>query len=118
MPFLKKNKMSDNNAGTPGAGTGGAGDGIRSGDAMTPQEVLAIMLARDKFTEWLGLEIDEVGSGYCRLHYRIREDMLNGFSQVHGGVLFSAADSAFAFACNSHGRITVALDVSITFRRA
>jgi acyl-CoA thioesterase len=43
--------------------------------------------------------------------------MLNGFSSIHGGVLFSAADSAFAFACNSHGRITVALDVSITFTR-
>lgn len=41
--------------------------------------------------------------------------MLNGFERIHGGVLFSAADSAFAFACNSHGIITVALDVSITF---
>ena len=44
--------------------------------------------------------------------------MLNGFAYVHGGVMLSAADSAFAFACNSHGLITVALDVSITFTRA
>jgi len=43
--------------------------------------------------------------------------MLNGFDYVHGGVLFSAADSAFAFACNSHGILSVALDVSITFTR-
>ena len=43
--------------------------------------------------------------------------MLNGFEKIHGGVLFSAADSAFAFACNSHGIITVALDVSITYTR-
>lgn len=84
---------------------------------ITPQEVLEIMIARDKFTAWLGLQIDEVAHGYCRLHYTVREDMVNGFANIHGGVLFSASDSAFAFACNSHGLITVALDVSITFTR-
>ena len=84
---------------------------------ISPQEVLEIMLARDHFTRWLGLQIEEIGAGYCRLHYTVKEDMLNGFSNIHGGILFSAADSAFAFACNSHGRITVALDVSITFTR-
>jgi acyl-CoA thioesterase len=84
---------------------------------MTPQEVLEIMLRRDKFTEWLGLQVDEVGKGYCRLHYRVKEAMLNGFENIHGGVLFSASDSAFAFACNSHGTITVALDVSISFTK-
>jgi acyl-CoA thioesterase len=83
----------------------------------SPQQVLDIMLRKDKFTEWLGLQVDEIGPGYCRLHYTVNEDMLNGFSSIHGGILFSAADSAFAFACNSHGRITVALDVSITFTR-
>jgi acyl-CoA thioesterase len=44
--------------------------------------------------------------------------MLNGFGIIHGGALFAAADSAFAFACNSHGRLSVALDVSITFTKA
>lgn len=86
-------------------------------EKITPQEVLKIMVARDRFTAWLGLKIDEVREGYCRLHYVVKEDMLNGFERIHGGVLFSAADSAFAFACNSHGLITVALDVSITFTR-
>lgn len=84
---------------------------------LTPEQVLASMLEKDRFTHWLGLEIDEVRIGYCRLHYTIRDEMLNGFDKVHGGILFSASDSAFAFACNSHGRITVALDVSITFTR-
>lgn len=84
---------------------------------ITPQEVLDIMIARDRFTAWLGLQIDEVGEGYCRLHYTVKEDMLNGFERIHGGVLFSASDSAFAFACNSHGLVTVALDVSITFTK-
>lgn len=84
---------------------------------MTPQEVLDIMIARDRFTAWLGLQIEEIELGYCRLSYTVKEDMLNGFERIHGGVLFSASDSAFAFACNSHGIITVALDVSITYTR-
>lgn len=82
---------------------------------MTPQEVYKIMIERDRFSKWLGLEFDEIREGYCKLHYTVKEDMLNGFERIHGGVLFSASDSAFAFACNSHGIITVALDVSITF---
>src|SRR5580692_6260323 len=83
----------------------------------TPAEVLALMLEKDSFSKWLGIRVDAIGPGYCKLHYHINDQMLNGFNMVHGGVLFSAADSAFAFACNSHGIITVALDVSITFTR-
>lgn len=75
------------------------------------------MLKRDRFTKWLGLQIDEFKKGYCKLHFKISDEMLNGFDSVHGGVLFAASDSAFAFACNSHGNITVALDVSISFTR-
>jgi acyl-CoA thioesterase len=85
---------------------------------LSPKEILDSMISRDLFTRWLGLQVDEIKQGYCRLHFTVRENMLNGFLNVHGGVLFSASDSAFAFACNSHGRITVALDVSITFTRA
>jgi acyl-CoA thioesterase len=90
---------------------------MMDGQKLTPEEVLSVMLKRDRFTRWLGLEIDEHGKGYCKLHFRVNDDMLNGFGIVHGGVLFSASDSAFAFACNSHGIITVALDVSINFTR-
>ncbi len=80
--------------------------------------ILKAMLDTDQFSKWLGLEVDGFGSGYCKLHFTIRPEMLNGFGIVHGGVVFSAADSAFAFACNSHGRISVALDVQITFIRS
>ena len=73
------------------------------------------MLDKDSFSKWLGIAIDEFREGYCKLHFTIREEMLNGFSIVHGGIVFSAADSAFAFACNSHGRISVALDAHISF---
>lgn len=83
----------------------------------SPEQITTLMLEKDNFSQWLGLQIDECGIGYCRLHYRVNDQMLNGFHQVHGGVVFSAADSAFAFACNSHGILTVALDVSITFTR-
>jgi acyl-CoA thioesterase len=82
---------------------------------MTPQEIIDIMTARDEFSRWLGLEIDVIEKGYCKLHYTVKREMLNGFGNIHGGILFSASDSAFAFAGNSHGVITVALDVSITF---
>ncbi len=77
--------------------------------------VLETMITKDNFSKWLGIIVDEYREGYCKLHFTIREEMLNGFGIVHGGVIFSGADSAFAFACNSHGRISVALDVHTTF---
>ncbi|HWB93696.1 MAG TPA: hydroxyphenylacetyl-CoA thioesterase PaaI [Puia sp.] len=83
----------------------------------TPAEITARMMEQDRFSQWLGLQIDTTSTGYCKLHFHITGDMLNGFGVVHGGVLFSAADSAFAFACNSHGVLTLALDVSISFTR-
>jgi len=82
------------------------------------KRILAAMLAKDNFSRWLGIVVDEYREGYCKLHYTITEDMLNGFASVHGGIIFSGADSAFAFACNSHGVLSVALDVHITFIRA
>ncbi|EMR03265.1 hydroxyphenylacetyl-CoA thioesterase PaaI [Cesiribacter andamanensis] len=84
----------------------------------TPQAVLERMLAKDTFSRWLGLEVEAVGEGYCRLHFRVREEMLNGFGTLHGGVSYSAADSAFAFACNSHGRLSVALSTSMEYLEA
>lgn len=80
--------------------------------------LVARMMESDHFSAWLGIEVLEVDNGYCKLAYSVRKDMLNGFGQVHGGVLFSCSDSAFAFACNSYGLITVALDVSISFTKA
>jgi acyl-CoA thioesterase len=85
---------------------------------MDTQQILKTMLGNDNFSRWMGIEIDEYREGYCKLHYTITEEMLNGFGIVHGGIVFSGADSAFAFACNSHGRISVALDVHISFVNA
>ena len=82
------------------------------------KQILSTMLGKDNFSRWMGIEVDEYREGYCRLHYTINEDMLNGFGIVHGGIVFSGSDSAFAFACNSHGQLSVALDVHISFIRA
>ena len=82
------------------------------------EQITAALWQNDVFSQWLSLKIDAVTEGYCHLHFMVRPDMLNGFKTVHGGILFSAADSAFGFACNSHGRISVALDVSMTFTKS
>ena len=84
----------------------------------TAEAVKALMLSQDSFSQLLGLTVDEVGPGYCRLHFVVRADMLNGFGALHGGVTFSAADTAFAFACNSHGRQSVGLSVTIDYLAA
>lgn len=89
-----------------------------SSASQTAAAVQALMLGRDAFSQWLGLAVDEVGPGYCRLHFAVRPDMLNGFGTLHGGVTFAAADSAFAFACNSHGRQSVGLTVTADYLEA
>ncbi|MBL7817811.1 MAG: hydroxyphenylacetyl-CoA thioesterase PaaI [Saprospiraceae bacterium] len=83
-----------------------------------PQQVLEKMWANDHFSQWLDLKIDAITEGVCRLHFIVRKEMLNGHQTVHGGILFSAADSAFAFACNSHGRLAVGLEVSISYTKS
>ncbi len=85
---------------------------------MTREEaIVATMWEKDYFSQWLGLNIEKVAYGYCRLSFKIRKEMLNGHGSVQGGVIFSAADSAFAFACNTQGKVTVALEVSINFTK-
>lgn len=76
------------------------------------------MLVHDKFSEWMGIQVLEIREGYSRISMEIREEMLNGFGIVHGGIPFSMADSAFAFACNNRNNLSVALDVTISFMKA
>lgn len=86
-------------------------------------DVLAIdvvnhMVANDYFSQWMGVEVLEIREGYSRIRMHIRKEMVNGFGIVHGGIPFSLADSAFAFACNNRNNLSVALDCSITFTKA
>jgi acyl-CoA thioesterase len=83
----------------------------------SPAQIVQSMMARDYHSQWLGLQIEKVDYGYCKLNFRVTRDMLNGFATIHGGMLFAASDSAFAFACNSYGKVTVALDVNISYVR-
>lgn len=71
------------------------------------------MYDRDAFSQWLGIELVALGAGTCTLQMRVRADMLNGFGVAHGGITFSLADSAFAFACNSQGRQSVSIHCSV-----
>ena len=81
----------------------------------TPQQVVDHMLEKDAFSRLLALIVDEVKEGYCKLHFTVRADMLNGFDVLHGGVTYSAADSAFAFASNGYNRLTLALTTTIDY---
>jgi acyl-CoA thioesterase len=73
------------------------------------------MLAEDRATQGLGMSLVEVRPGYARLRMTVRGDMLNGHAICHGGFIFTLADSAFAFACNSYGAPTVAAGCVIDF---
>lgn len=73
------------------------------------------MYNNDPFSLWLGIERMEDGEGISTLRMTVRKDMLNGFGIIHGGVTFSLADSALAFASNSHGVQSVSIDNSINY---
>ncbi|MGQ0643657.1 MAG: hydroxyphenylacetyl-CoA thioesterase PaaI [Gemmatimonadaceae bacterium] len=82
---------------------------------LLAERVQQAMLARDAFSQWLGIEVLDIGPGTCTARMTVRGEMLNGFGVAHGGIVFSVADSAFAFACNTHGRVTVSIENSITY---
>lgn len=81
-------------------------------------KVVQSMMANDPFSQWLGIEVLEVKEGYCKLRMTVRKEMLNGFATLHGGVSFSLADSALAFAGNSRGTLSVALTCTVTYPSA
>ena len=78
-------------------------------------DVVAHMMQNDLFSQWLGIEILAIKEGYSKIKMTVRKEMVNGFGIVHGGIAFSLADSAFAFACNNRNTLSVALDTAINF---
>lgn len=82
------------------------------------KRVVDAMLEKDALSRWLGLEVTELLPGGCICRMTVRPEMVNGFGVAHGGIVFSFADSAFAFACNQHGQVTVAVDNTITYPAA
>ncbi len=77
-------------------------------------KVIDQMMAKDGFTAWLGAIRLQEGEGFCALQMTIRKEMCNGFGIAHGGISFSLADSALAFASNSHGQQAVSIETSIS----
>lgn len=82
------------------------------------REVFDKMMEQDHFSRWMGVELLDVAEGYCKLQMTVRNEMLNGYGILHGGITFSFADSAFAFASNSYGRISVSLQASMTYSKS
>ena len=70
-------------------------------------EVVSHMMEHDLFSQWLGIEVLEIKEGFSRIKMTIRKEMINGFGIIHGGIAFSLADSAFAFACNNRNILSV-----------
>ncbi len=73
------------------------------------------MYAKDNASRGLGMVLEEIGPGYARMSMKVREDMVNGHAICHGGLIFTLADSTFAFACNSYNHVAVAQGANIEF---
>jgi len=86
---------------------------------LHPQQLAELagrtMFERDPASQALGMTLDAIGPGYARMSMTVRPDMLNGHGTAHGGYIFMLADSAFAFACNSHNANTVGAGCSIEY---
>ena len=78
------------------------------------ERIVETMYNQDWFSQWLGIERVLVEAGKCVLKMTVRNEMLNGFAIAHGGICYSLADSALAFASNSHGRKAVSIETSVS----
>ena len=86
-----------------------------SGAQALAERVVRGMLAKDAFSQWLGIETLEIAPGRSVVRMQVRPEMVNGFGVSHGGIVYSLADSALAFASNTNGNITVAIENSISY---
>lgn len=96
--------------------------GMDAAPVLTPEQAQQLardaadaMWARDHVAQGLGMVLVEVQPGTARLRMQVRQDMVNGHAICHGGMLFTLADTAFAYACNSYNHNTVASACSIEF---
>ena len=78
------------------------------------KKVVAKMINGDAFSQWLGIEVLETSTGFCKLKMKVRKEMTNGFDIAHGGIAYSLADSCLAFAANSDGVQSVSIETSIS----
>lgn len=79
-----------------------------------PTQIVDLMMDQDFMSQWMGIERLKEEEGECVLKMLVRKEMLNGFGIAHGGITYSFADSAFAFASNSRGKKAVSIETSIS----
>jgi len=79
------------------------------------ERVVQSMMARDAFSQWLGIDVTDVAPNAATCRMTVRPEMVNGFGVCHGGIAFALAGSALAFASNTHGRVTVSVENSIRY---
>lgn len=85
---------------------------------LSADEIVDKMYESDLFSKWLGIKVLEKGIGVSKLKMTIREEMVNGFGVIHGGITYSLADSALAFAANSNGRLSMSIETSISHTKS
>ena len=90
-------------------------EGVDAAAQSLAEDCARAMWQRDTASQSLGMRLDEIGPGRAVMVMKVRPDMLNGHQTCHGGFIFALADSAFAFACNSHNRVTVAAGCQIDY---
>jgi acyl-CoA thioesterase len=86
-----------------------------SDEQRLAERVVSAMMAKDAFSQWLGIEVLDVRPSGATVRMEVRPEMQNGFGVCHGAFPFALADSALAFASNTHGNITLSIENSITY---
>lgn len=82
-----------------------------------PNKIVRGLLKKDPFSQWMGIEVVDADRGICTVRCQVTEQMLNGFRVVHGGIIFSLADTALAFSAATAGRVALALNNSISYTK-
>jgi acyl-CoA thioesterase len=75
--------------------------------------IVQMMMDHDAFSQWLGINVIDIGPGLCQLQMVVNQQMCNGFGIAHGGIAFSLADSCCSFSVNAHGRKSLSVETSI-----
>ena len=81
------------------------------------KKIVSKMINGDAFSQWLGIELIKVSEGFCKLEMTVRDEMTNGFNIAHGGISYSLADSALAFAANSDGVQSLSIETTISYTK-
>ncbi|MDA1081700.1 MAG: hydroxyphenylacetyl-CoA thioesterase PaaI [Gemmatimonadetes bacterium] len=104
---------------TPQKPTAGrrARTGVKT-EQIVAERVVGGMMAKDEFSKWMGMSVVDVRPRTATVRMTVRAEMVNGFGVAHGGVAYSLADSALAFASNTHGKVTVAINNAISYPAA